>query len=122
MAANKYMLTTPANGPKIKERPRISAVLSLVPANGVRETIVEIATPWAAASKKSAAPTGRVANSRNTRRGLSQTSFSGRMGSVVDTQSSLRNPCERLQCSRTDDSRLFQGYSRSEFERCSGEE
>src|SRR5579859_2144913 len=29
---------------------------------------------------------GRVANSRNTRRGLSQTSFSGRMGSVDDTK------------------------------------
>src|ERR1700737_1090004 len=29
---------------------------------------------------------GRAANSRNTRRGLNQTSFSGRMGSVGNTQ------------------------------------
>src|SRR5271155_705431 len=65
------------------------------------------------------APIGCVANSRNTRRGRSQTSLIGRICSVVDTAGSLRNPRQRLQCSRTDDSRLFRGYSHSEFERCS---
>ena len=34
---------------------------------------------------ESVTPAGRAANSRNTRRGLNQTSFSGRMGSVGST-------------------------------------
>src|ERR1700736_6531865 len=86
MAANKTMLTTPVKGPKITALPRISAALALDPDSWVRLSMIEVAMPWTAAKKKSVALMGRSASSRNTRRGLNQTSFSGRMDSVVDTK------------------------------------